>query len=54
MVPHSNFTDEAVAYDVGIVKLQKPLPAGNGIRFATLASSGSDPDAGRMVAAAGW
>lgn len=54
MVPHPNFTDETVAYDVGIVKLQKPLAAGNGIHFATLASSGSDTDAGRIVAAAGW
>lgn len=54
MTAHPSYTEDNIACNVGIVKLQKPIDAGHGIGFATLAAAGSDPIAGTMATAAGW
>ncbi|KAJ4990925.1 trypsin A chain (extracellular trypsin protease) [Stagonosporopsis vannaccii] len=54
VVAHPNYTGGTLANDIGIVKLHSPLAAEDGIAFASMASSGSDPDAGTMTTVAGW
>jgi trypsin len=51
---HPDYDASVVDNDVAVWKLSSPIQSGSNIAYATLPSSGSDPEAGSTVTVAGW
>ena len=52
VISYPGFNVETLAGDVGLLKLSTPASQGNGVEFATLASSA--PAAGSVLTVSGW
>ncbi|KAF9693300.1 hypothetical protein EKO04_008625 [Ascochyta lentis] len=54
MFQHPQYNYKIADKDVGIIKLDTPIPSALNIKYPTLAAAGSDPVAGTVGKIAGW
>ncbi|KAJ4344269.1 hypothetical protein N0V95_006212 [Ascochyta clinopodiicola] len=54
MIPHPNYSSKLLDKDIGIIKLDTPIPDTFNIMYPTLGAAGSDPAVGTVGKIAGW